>query len=57
MAIYGYAKRAIKAGETLASVEIGTGKVESTVIKFKPWGKEKLARYVLGGGKNDNREG
>ena len=54
MVEYGYAKRAIKGGETIALVDIGTGKVESDVIKFKPWGKKKLAKHVLGGGKNVN---
>lgn len=49
---FGVVKRAVKEGETIALVDIGTSKVESDVIKFKPWGKKKLAKYVLGGGKN-----
>ena len=42
-----FTKEAIKAGETLALVDIYTGKVQSDKIRFLPWGKRKLAKKAL----------
>lgn len=36
----------VKAGETVAVLDLRSGKMFSNKIKFRPWGKQKLLRLV-----------
>jgi len=42
----GIAKRNIKLGETIISVDLNSNKIKSDVIKFLPYGKIKLIKKL-----------
>lgn len=43
----GITRQEIKAGETIALINLGSLKVTSNNIKFLPWGKQKLLKEIL----------
>ena len=46
--VIGVATRTLRAGEDIIVINVGTGEVVSSAIKFRPWGKIKLLAKMFG---------